>query len=332
MYLTIPAILFIIVFVYALAKELQKQKNREEQDKLKEEHAKKMRAQRRAQEEEERNILLQLIEVTFNCPSEKAEAVYKMLESTFHLQSFRDAKSTEERKEICMNSLTLIEWEKELEQQEKAFVEYANLHLMPIVRSEGYDLSAKDIAIHWMSFHKKQDLSIKEKLYQLNFEKHGFMNNRATSYNVICLYQAISPSYSNPEKEFPSGTDTHDNRPFGETDRFLCDHDVATIVNCYNSYFDMCLSSSEIEFVIKDCSYLIIDNIKDKYDLISIFKECVYAQFLELTAPFEVKESFFEFLEEMFFDVPYYDLKNYKNIIISHLDEFEYEEFVTNQN
>ena len=312
MYLSIPFIIFIIITIIVFAKQARESSVEQERYRLNEEHRHQMVLQKIEQEKKERSDLLKLIEATFQCSSQEAEKIYSNLDYHFELKDFRAANTNEERKRIYEDLLPRIE-EREKEKREEAeYEKYAEEHLMPIVRSKGYDLTAAEISWNRTDLETKKDIPIEEKLRQLQMRKEYRKKNdldHAPCDNLKYLYEAISTVYPDPKREFP----------FIETRSLKTlstplEHQ-RKIINCYNSFFHMGLSAEDISALQTYCS--IEEFNRTSYNLKQVFCRCVAAQLFSSS----IHEVWF-FISDLFFSFPYYSLEDYKKIVLTHLHEF----------
>ena len=85
----------------------------------------------------------------------------------------------------------------------------------------------------------------------------------------------------------------------------------------------MNLSSDDISFVETSHFFFLGDEKKCSH-LSYIFSRCVFAQFFSSDcSSYKLHSDWDDFLEHLFFSLPYYDLHNYKNTIMSNLNKFE---------
>lgn len=254
-------------------------------------------------EEKEKRLLLNIISSFFNVENTIAVELYNLLDATDELYSFMNATSNTERQRIYEESLKKQEIEKQFEN-------YIQSELVPIIKKNGLNLQIK--SHHRSLFETKIDIPIEEKLVQLN---DSTCANRQILLDIV---RPVFPTFEHKDIVFICLENSISSTL--QTD-FISLDNVYTIANLFNEHFKLGLEN------IPSLSVNRFD-LRDEYHysdiLINIFCVCIFESKSipkRIHDKYQYNNDFKDLVYYLFFEKPYYNLKDYKKIIKTHIKE-----------
>lgn len=197
---------------------------------------------------------------------------------------------------------------------------YVEDTLLPLADFLELDLNKEKIESVMTDFLEKEDLSDAEKLIQLHHRyTHMFSENQEK------LLSVIEPLYENPKEKFGNSSPTSS----------LTDREIEEISHLFIDYFDIDTSPEQLKLHI--LQNLLVEEYSDRnysiYTLQKIFSYCIfrsksigtYLSYCYDEDQYQQDVFLHEFLRYshyLFFEKFSYDIKNYDNVIIDHLDPF----------
>lgn len=294
----IPYFLIAIVIIAAAmisnrAKEKMESEHREQINRLRQEASDNWSKNYESYCKQKEELTIQIVAATFDCSIKEAKIKHKILCHTYFETEFLCADSNSERRKIYNQAI-------KSSMEDSEFENYINRILLPIVNKNNFDLDVSKIK-HWQrEFYLRPDISLEEKLCQID---NYYKNHHINIATLMKCSKHIIPNEI---------TD-------GDTLKAFSNEEIIEIAKDFNNHFDFNIEDYILETITyKDFCF---DGCikKNHKGLFSILTACIY--FSEELDIYVDTYGLRLAVTELFYFFPYYHIENWKIVLHNHLRE-----------
>ena len=300
-------VICVLIFYLHSKNENHQHELHQQEESLKEKARIEKLEQQEREDEAKKTSAIELLKKIYKCSDMEAISMFNILKEASLIESFLDTTRTDKEKR------NTFERAKQTLKEKEELRNYFNTTLLPIIKNNSYNITFEHFEWHKDIINERLDISIEEKLKQLDSDK--CINTKI----LRKIADEILPRLKN--KDFAH---FYFEKTKYTNNEYILPDDLITLANSFNKYFDFKLKNIDAlsynEFFLFDEHNL--DNLLEKLFFVCILESNIVPRQL-YARKFDDNFALYFFLSDLFFRIPYYNIKNYKQIIETHLDELK---------